>query len=690
MTTTTPTISLVLYNSTTDATASFLSYRIQQSGPAGSSNMFLIDSAFLSDRTRLTALESLKFITNVAATYDGSGSNYSSTVASVTSLVDGMYIALSINISNAGTITLNLSSLGIRSLMKINSAGTAVNLDANDLILNRTYLFKYNLASTRWEWVSATSGDQINVTSGTTGNLVSLSSTGSLLGTLTQSLMLSQTTHSATGKITLIGTDELPVVDTASSNVLKKVLYSDLLNGVGTNLGAQIAAATAKSLPIGADLLGIADTASSNATKKVTFQQLTSQLGVFINALTAKTTLAVGDMLLLMDSGAANVSKGITMTNFWAAMGAFVAAFTSKSVPVGGDSVPLSDSAASGTIKNATLTNIYTTFGILMNALSAKTTLVAADVIELADSAASFSNKKITWANTLLSIFSSLNAPEGFLINGQINVVVASNNLTVSIKTLSGGNPSSTDVVYVRINNVVRSITSALSVTLNSGTNYFGLGATAFAAQEADLFTYLGYNTGLGSVVLGFARIAGAQSYGEFSSTNTAEKYAAISNITSIASTDYFVNVGRFAATLSASASFNWSIPSFTAINLINRPIYESRWLLYAPVITSATGTFTSVSGAGRYQIAYKKVFTDVIITITTAGSAGTAIDCPLPIAAHGLNEGTYAGRENASTGSLLVCWLSSATSIRIQKYDSTFLGASGQAPAFFATYEMG
>src|SRR5687767_15451136 len=58
--------------------------------------------------------------------------------------------------------------------------------------------------------------------------------------------------------------------------------------------------------------------------------------------------------------------------------------------------------------------------------------------------------------------------PEGYMVNGKISVTVASNNITVAIKTKSGGNPSTTDPVSVWINGTFRRITAALSVTKNA------------------------------------------------------------------------------------------------------------------------------------------------------------------------------------------------------------------------------
>lgn len=688
MPTNTTNLDLVLYDEgAPDSATLFLTWRSAIDGLT-TSNFVKIDDGYGVQAAQIADLEARSTVTKVNGIYD-SGSLYLATVAGIASYIDKALILLSLDITNPGTTQININSLGARTLVKVNTSGTSINLTANDLRPNRLNLFMYDLASTTFIWVGSTAADTLNII-GTAGNLVSVNTDNTLLGTLTQSQMLSQTTHAATGKSTPADADSIPLVDTAASNVLKKITWAQIRTNITTALGAIIAAATEKTIPIGADLLGIADTADSNNTKKVTITNLFAQLGILTNAFTAKTTPAVADVLPIGDSAASFAAKKITITNLFTILGTYIDSITAKTTPVTGDEVLLADSAASFANKKVTIGNIFGVLGTFINGYTDKASPVAADLLAIADSAASFAVKKLSLTNLLVYLrsFLSINAPEGFLQNGQINVTVASNNITVAIKTLSGGNPSATDPVYVRINGVIRSITAALSVTKNAGTNWFASGATMLATNEIDYFTYLGYNATDG-VVVGFARFSSAAQYSDFSTTGTNEKYCAISTITNAASTDYYVVIGRFAATLSATASFNWSVPTFTAINLINRPIYETRWITYAPVITSATGTITTVSAAGRYQISYRKVYMDVIITITTNGTGATALDCPLPISCHALNEGTYAGRENAVTGSLLVCWLSSATSIRIQKYDSTYIGADGRAPAFLAVYEM-
>lgn len=196
----------------------------------------------------------------------------------------------------------------------------------------------------------------------------------------------------------------------------------------------------------------------------------------------------------------------------------------------------------------------------------------------------------VSQANLNSSIIYKTQGPAGFLINGRLSVTVSSNNITVAIKTLDGSDPTSTNPVYCRIGNTVREIISGLSVTKNAGTNYFGKGASYFAANESDYFVYLTYNTNTSAVDIGFSSIPSGRTYADFSSTATVWNHWA-GNATAPAATDEVVNIGRFGATLSAAASHNWSVPTFTPTNLIQRPIYETRLFSFTNSGTGG-GTF--------------------------------------------------------------------------------------------------
>jgi len=280
-----------------------------------------------------------------------------------------------------------------------------------------------------------------------------------------------------------------------------------------------------------------------------------------------------------------------------------------------------------------------------------------------------------------------LYAPQGFLINGKIVPSVASNNLTVAIKTLAGTDPSATDPVYCRIGDTVRSVTAALSVTKNAATNWFNAGSAELATKEIDYFVYLGYNATDG-VVIGFSRIPYAAQYSDFSATATNEKYSAISTITNAAATDYYEVVGRFAATLSAGAGYTWSVPTFTPANLIQRPIYETRELSYLPVVTATAGTPTATTPVGFYIVSRNTVFLNVSITVTTVGTATGGMLFTLPMSVK-RDRHPITAWEGAISGFIGSCagLLSDNTKYRVDKYDFTTFWIINYVPRIAGTY---
>lgn len=188
--------------------------------------------------------------------------------------------------------------------------------------------------------------------------------------------------------------------------------------------------------------------------------------------------------------------------------------------------------------------------------------------------------------------------PDGFANNYSIAVSVASSDLTVAIKTKSGGNASATDPINAWINGTNRRGTAALSKTLADATNWFAAGSAVTAAQEIDYFVYLCWNTTPATDILDlvFARIPNAKVFGDFSATTTNDRYGANANASAPASTDDVILIGRFAATLSAAAGHVWTVPSFTNKNLIQFPIFNTRMLSFAlaPTGYSAVPTDTS------------------------------------------------------------------------------------------------
>jgi hypothetical protein len=281
---------------------------------------------------------------------------------------------------------------------------------------------------------------------------------------------------------------------------------------------------------------------------------------------------------------------------------------------------------------------------------------------------------KITHPN--ISIFNSLSLATGQVINGKIVVTVASNNITLALKGADGNDPSASNPVYCKIGGVIRSVTAALSVPKNAGTNWCNAGSAELATKEIDYFAYLGYNATDG-VVLGFSRIPYANQYSDFSTTTTNEKYCAISTISNAASTDYYNVIGRFAATLSAGAGYTWSVPTFTAINLIQRPIWETRWLSYQPVY-SATGSMTYGSvttDIARYRLSGRKLDLSIRCFGTTGGSASTGLyfTAPFQPLLIGVSDPFHAFCVyDVATKSATLTWESANSKFLAVKYDTS------------------
>ena len=310
MSSTTPNLALTLYDSTTDQTVPFATFRAVWGGPATTSNFYKIDTAYGTLSSQISSLQTTRGAIRVAASYISANYYEATGITAITAYTTGMSIILSVDTTTNGTVTLNINGLGTKSVMKVNSSGVATNLTGSDLTKGRYYLFNYD--GTRWLWVSANTADQINIV-GTSGNVVTVGSDNTLLGTTTQAGLLADTTHAATSKGTPVDADEMGLSDSAATYGLKKVTFANLKTAIGSGLGAMIAALTSKTTPVDADLFAIADSAATNATKKLSFSDLKTGvgtgLGALINAFTAKTTPVDADMIGIADSAASNADR---------------------------------------------------------------------------------------------------------------------------------------------------------------------------------------------------------------------------------------------------------------------------------------------------------------------------------------------------------------------------------------------
>lgn len=169
MTTSTPNLALVLYNSTTDSAEYFSNFRATIAGTSLSSNFYKIDTAYGIQASQITDLQTNRGAIPVSANYVSANYYEASGISSISSYTTNLTIVLNLDTTSSGTVTLNINSLGTKSLMKMDSSGTPTNLTGSDLRKGKRYLFIYD--GTRWLWIGATTADQINI-DGSVGNFV--------------------------------------------------------------------------------------------------------------------------------------------------------------------------------------------------------------------------------------------------------------------------------------------------------------------------------------------------------------------------------------------------------------------------------------------------------------------------------------------------------------------------------------
>jgi hypothetical protein len=110
----------------------------------------------------------------------------------------------------------------------------------------------------------------------------------------------------------------------------------------------------------------------------------------------------------------------------------------------------------------------------------------------------------------------------------------------------------------------------------------------------------------------------------------------------------------------------------------------------FTPTVTASSGTFTSVSGTGRYTKVGRQVFISGEVTITTAGTAVGGILVTLPFTNAASIAAIGVCRERALTGVMATAQLASGgAQISIIKYDNTTIIASGNIVAYGLTFNV-
>lgn len=218
MTTSTPNLSLLLYDNGADTGLTFNAFRTSIAGTATTSNFYKIDTAVGTHISQIASLMNGKTAVLISAIRSSPGVYAKTGVTEVASYVSQMTIILKLDVTSTGATTLNINSLGAKSVMKINTAGTAVDITGGELVAGKYYLFIYD--GTRFVWVGATVADQLYI-AGTAGNFIKINSDNTLVdSTYTNtSFQTASTTIPYNGWIPITATATSATLDSPSFEI---------------------------------------------------------------------------------------------------------------------------------------------------------------------------------------------------------------------------------------------------------------------------------------------------------------------------------------------------------------------------------------------------------------------------------------------------------------------------------------
>jgi hypothetical protein len=236
--TTTTYLGLETTDSASGSATTFIAWRLAQNNTTNS-NATKIDTFAQNTNASVVALQG--YAAYRVTSNESTTNNYVATVASFPGYNDGVVINLSVDVTVTGTTTLNINSLGTKSLYKILGNGTATNLASGDLVAGRINTFVYYLVGGYWLWVDGTSADQINI-AGNVNEIAILSGSGlmssgisaSSLGLVDAYYLVYQLSSGLTNERQIIAGSGIGLVQNTSASTW--AVTANLIGGAGVTL----------------------------------------------------------------------------------------------------------------------------------------------------------------------------------------------------------------------------------------------------------------------------------------------------------------------------------------------------------------------------------------------------------------------------------------------------------------------
>jgi hypothetical protein len=222
----------------------------------------------------------------------------------------------------------------------------------------------------------------------------------------------------------------------------------------------------------------------------------------------------------------------------------------------------------------------------------------------------------------------SIYLPDGEGLNYTLATSIASNNLTVALKTFAGTDATATDVAIFSIGAAMLSVSAALSVGVTAALgDIFAWDTGKIQGNDAQLFVYLINNNGTPQIGVSSCPTlltVATNYYSNGSQTGTAGHTNIVMSGTLNATNSCRV-IGR--VNVSQADNNNWQAPG--ASKIINRYINETDLLNYTPTYTG----FSSNPPTNVSQ--YKIIGTDVLtnereVTVGTSNSTSFFITAPI------------------------------------------------------------